>query len=53
MRDDKASIEQADGYSGGSWHRFLKKRKLRKERRRAKKNPECQSAYRRYKGYEL
>lgn len=52
MRDDKASIEQADG-SGGSWHRCLKKRKLRKERRRAKKNPECQAAYRRYKGYEL
>ncbi len=52
MRDNKAKIEQADG-SGGSWHRFLKKKKLRNERRRAKRNPECQPAYRKFSGYEL
>lgn len=52
MRDGKAKIEQADG-SSGNWHRSLKKRKLRSERRRAKRNPECQTAYRRYSGYEL
>lgn len=52
MRDGKAKIEQADG-SSGSWHRCLKKRKLRLERRRCKRNPECQAAYRKYSGYEL
>jgi hypothetical protein len=53
MRDGKAKIEQADGYSGKIWHRFLKKMKLRNERRRAKRNPECMPGYKRYRGYEL
>jgi hypothetical protein len=43
-------VEQADGYSGKNHHRFLKKLKLRIERRRAKRNPECQPAYRKYRG---
>lgn len=52
MRDGKAKIEQCDGSNGGSWHRCIKKKKLRNERRRAKRNPECQPAYRKYSGYE-
>lgn len=46
-------IEQADGYSGSRYHRFLKKYKNRIERRRAKRNPECVPCYRLYRGYEL
>lgn len=48
-------IEQADGgrYGKGEYHRFLKREKARKERRRAKKNPECTPAYARYSGWEL
>jgi len=52
VRDDKVKGEQADGASGGHYHRFLKKYKLRIERRRAKRNPECLPAYRKYRGYE-
>jgi hypothetical protein len=44
-------VEQADGSSGG--HRWLKKEKARTERRRAKKDPESQPAYGKYRGYEL
>lgn len=43
---------QADGQGGGKYHRFLKKSKLRRERRRAKQNPECIATYRKYCGYE-
>ncbi len=52
-RAGKASCEQADGYSGGNWHAFLKRSKRRKERRKAKVNPECVPTYGKYKGYEL
>ena len=52
MRDSKAKCEQADGASGGHYHRFIKKHKLRIERRRAKRNPECIPTYRKYSGYE-
>jgi hypothetical protein len=52
-RDGKAKGKAADGYSGGNYHRFLKKYKLRIERRKAKRNPECIPAYRKYYGYEL
>lgn len=48
-----SSVEQADGYSGKRYHKFLKKRKVRVERRRAKENPECPLGYGKYKGYEL
>jgi len=51
-RDNKAKCEQADG-SACSWHRCLKKKKIRNERRKAKRNPECQPAYRKFSGYEL
>ena len=46
-------IEKADGYSGDSYHRFIKKQKRRSERRRAKQNPECAPSYGKYKGWEL
>lgn len=45
-------VEQADGSSGGKYHKFLKVQKRRIERRRAKKNPECVPAYKKYSGYE-
>lgn len=35
-----------------SYHRFIKKAKLRLERRRAHRDPECQPAYGRYSGWE-
>ena len=51
-RYGKAKCEQADG-DGGKYHKFLKKQKLRVERRKAKQDPECIPSYRKYKGYEL
>lgn len=47
--------EQADGKSkrGNGCHQFLKKRKHRIERRKAKKDPESQPTYTKYKGWEL
>ena len=53
MRDKGVKIEQADGYSGGKWHAFLKRMKRRYERRKAKRNPECPASYGKYNGYEL
>lgn len=55
MKNRPAAVEQADGYGSkraGSYHAYLKKRKARSERRRAKAAPECQPGYGRYKGYE-
>ncbi len=52
MRSQKVNCEQADGASGGNWHRFLKMRKRRYERRKAKRNPDCIATYGRYRGYE-
>ena len=49
---EKAKVEQADGQSGGKYHRFLKKRKARLERKKAKQKPECVPTYGKYKGYE-
>ena len=48
-------VEQADGRSrrAGGHHAFLKKRKARIERRRAKSNPETPPGYGRYQGWEL
>lgn len=51
-RDNKVSCEQADRCGGGDYHRYLKQRKVRIERRRAKANPTCAPAYRLYRGYE-
>jgi len=53
MRDTKAKLEQADGYSGGAYHRFLKRQKRRLERHKAKRKPDCLPTYGRYRGYEL
>ncbi len=53
MRDNKAKVEQADGYSGRRWHSFLKQQKRRLERHKAKRNPECLPTYGKYRGYEL
>jgi hypothetical protein len=47
------NCEQADGESKGhGYHGFLKKRKRRIERRKAKKNPEEPPTYGKYNGYE-
>lgn len=45
--------EKADGPSGGRYHRWLKVYKRRRERQRARRNPECVPAYGRYYGWEL
>ena len=52
--DRVAKVEQADGKSThpNGYHKFLKRKKVRLERRRAKENPECIPAYNRYQGYE-
>jgi hypothetical protein len=49
------NVEQADGKSirHGGFHYWLKRWKARKERRAAKKNPETNPTYNKYKGYEL
>jgi len=59
MRDRIAKCEQADGSSHlgamtrrASYHRSLKRRKNRLERRRARLNPECVPGYGRYAGWE-
>jgi len=51
-------VEQADGWSkagkgGKCYHWWLKKWKARKERHAAKKNPQCNPGYGKYRGYEL
>lgn len=52
MRIQKVKGEQADGASGGNWHRFLKVKKRRLERHKAKRYPECVPTYGKYRGYE-
>jgi hypothetical protein len=47
----KMKKEQADGSGKGRTER--KKLKARTERRRAKKDPESQPGYGKYKGYQL
>lgn len=49
-----ALTEQADGHSkrGSGYHQFIKKRKIRTERRRAKIDPQVVPTYRRYRGWE-
>jgi|APGre2960657404_1045060.scaffolds.fasta_scaffold878139_1 hypothetical protein len=49
-----SNCEQADGKStrGGGYHQFLKRRKNRVERRKAKRDPEAAPTYRRYAGWE-
>ena len=48
------NTEQADGKSkrGDGYHQFLKIRKRRIERRRAKRDPGCQPLYGKYEGWE-
>jgi len=43
-------IAKADGFSSKT-NSFFKKLKNRYERRRAKRDPECIVAYRRYRGF--
>jgi hypothetical protein len=54
--DRIAGIEQADmrhvRCRPNGYHRFLKRAKLRSERRKAKANPECYPTYRRFRGWE-
>jgi hypothetical protein len=45
-------IEQTDVRQHGAYHRWLKRAKVRAERRRAKAVPDCVPAYGRYQGYE-
>jgi hypothetical protein len=47
-------VEQADGrwQRNRLYHKLLKRMKIRVERRRARRNPECQPAYGRYNGFE-
>ncbi len=52
-REGKAKCEQADGWSGKRYHAFLKLQKRRLERHRARRNPEVQPGYGKYRGYEL
>ena len=49
-----SNTEQADGKSkrASGYHQFLKKRKHRLERRKAKRDPEQPATYTRYKGWE-
>lgn len=46
--------EQADGHSKrrNGYHQFIKRRKNRIERRRAKVNPEIHPTYGKYRGWE-
>ncbi len=48
-RRDVAFGEMADGYLG---HKYNQKRTNRRERRRAKQNPDATPGYRRWRGYE-
>lgn len=52
-RQRTPKVEKADGSSHKSnYHRFLKKRKNRLERKKAKCDPETQPTYGKYYGYE-
>lgn len=46
--------EQADGKSrrAGGHHQFIKRKKRRSERHKARANPESAPTYNRYRGYE-
>jgi hypothetical protein len=50
QREHSSKIEQADGYTS-QVNKWVRKRKNRAERRRAKKNPECMPGYGFYRGY--
>ena len=54
MSDKANKVEKADGHSrrAGSFHKFLKIRKNRLERRREKRDVSCQPGYGRFSGYE-
>lgn len=45
-------VEMADGPGGRKGHTYIKNRKNRLERRKAKQHPDCTPTYRRYRGYE-
>jgi len=49
-----SNTKQADGKSkrGDGYHQFIKRRKSRIERRKAKLNPSCQPTYGKYAGWE-
>jgi len=48
-------VEQADAHwkrHRSGYHAYLSRRKNRVERQEAKRDPECQPCYGRYRGYE-
>lgn len=48
------NTEQADakGKLKGAYHRYLKRHKVRIERQRAKRDPECAPCYGKFSGWE-
>jgi hypothetical protein len=54
-KHERASGTKADGWWGSrskSYHQWIKRQKMRLERRRAKHDPECKPGYDKYDGYE-
>lgn len=54
-KHDRANGEMADGTSdlAGGGRQLRKRMKARRERHRAKANPECTPGYAKYRGYQL
>lgn len=54
-KHDRANVEMADGTSdrAGGGRQLRKRTKARRERHRAKANPECTPGYTKYRGYQL
>jgi hypothetical protein len=50
LQDTKADSPAKYRHSRSRWHYWLKRFKARLERRRAKKDPECDESYGKYKG---
>lgn len=49
MKYDRVKGEKS--VASGAYDKFIKRQKLRIERRRAKQDPECTPAYRKFNGY--
>jgi hypothetical protein len=52
MRPPKPDVEQAGSSGSGTVKSWLKRLKVRIERRRAKQNPESPPTYGKYRGYK-
>jgi hypothetical protein len=46
------SPKKGGEHKQSKYRKYLKKSKIREERRKAKQDPECFDTYRKYKGYE-